>query len=406
MLTGKKIGLFITGGIAAYKMAELSRQFIKKGAEVRVVMSQAACEFITPLTMQTLTKQPVLVDVFDEKDPATVQHIHMADWCDYVVVAPATANSIAKMAQGIGDDIVSTTLLAVHCPRLIVPAMNSNMYLNPATQRNLAQLKEDGYDVMTPDTGFLAEGYSGIGRLPELTAIVEQLEWLIAKTTLPQVLNGKKVVISAGGTRERIDPVRYISNDSTGKMGYAMARAARDLGANVTLVSTVPQLTTPQGVTVHYVASAQEMMNEMVTQLEQQDIFVMTAAVSDYRVAEIAEQKIKKQAGQQGLQLNLIENPDILAYLGHHKKLGQLVIGFAAETQDVENYAMKKLAKKQADWIIANDVSRKDIGFNSDANQVTLISRHQEPITSPFADKLSLSHYIWQMIMASETENK
>ncbi|MFK8242430.1 MULTISPECIES: bifunctional phosphopantothenoylcysteine decarboxylase/phosphopantothenate--cysteine ligase CoaBC [unclassified Facklamia] len=406
MLTGKKIGLFITGGIAAYKMAELSRQFIKKGAEVRVVMSQAACEFITPLTMQTLTKQPVLVDVFDEKDPATVQHIHMADWCDYVVVAPATANSIAKMAQGIGDDIVSTTLLAVHCPRLIVPAMNSNMYLNPATQRNLAQLKEDGYDVMTPDTGFLAEGYSGIGRLPELTAIVEQLEWLIAKTTLPQVLNGKKVVISAGGTRERIDPVRYISNDSTGKMGYAMARAARDLGANVTLVSTVPQLTTPQGVTVHYVASAQEMMNEMVTQLEQQDIFVMTAAVSDYRVAEIAEQKIKKQAGQQGLQLNLIENPDILAHLGHHKKSGQLVIGFAAETQDVENYAMKKLAKKQADWIIANDVSRKDIGFNSDANQVTLISRHQEPITSPFADKLSLSHYIWQMIMASETENK
>ncbi|MBS4461582.1 bifunctional phosphopantothenoylcysteine decarboxylase/phosphopantothenate--cysteine ligase CoaBC [Aerococcaceae bacterium zg-B36] len=406
MLTGKKIGLFITGGIAAYKMAELSRQFIKKGAEVRVVMSQAACEFITPLTMQTLTKQPVLVDVFDEKDPTTVQHIHMADWCDYVVVVPATANSIAKMAHGIGDDIVSTTLLAVHCPRLIVPAMNSNMYLNPATQRNLAQLKEDGYDVMTPDTGFLAEGYSGIGRLPELTAIVEQLEWLIAKTILPQVLSGKKVVISAGGTRERIDPVRYISNDSTGKMGYAMARAARDLGANVTLVSTVPQLTTPQGVTVHYVASAQEMMNEMVTQLEQQDIFVMTAAVSDYRVAEIAEQKIKKQAGQQGLQLNLIENPDILAHLGHHKKSGQLVIGFAAETQDVENYAMKKLAKKQADWIIANDVSRKDIGFNSDANQVTLISRHQEPITSPFADKLSLSHYIWQMIMASETENK
>ncbi|MBK0348264.1 bifunctional phosphopantothenoylcysteine decarboxylase/phosphopantothenate--cysteine ligase CoaBC [Aerococcaceae bacterium zg-ZJ1578] len=406
MLTGKKIGLFITGGIAAYKMAELSRQLIKKGAEVRVAMSQAACEFITPLTMQTLTKQPVLVDVFDEKDPATVQHIHMADWCDYVVVAPATANSIAKMAHGIGDDIVSTTLLAVHCPRLIVPAMNSNMYLNPATQRNLAQLKEDGYDVMTPDTGFLAEGYSGIGRLPELTAIVEQLEWLIAKTTLPQVLSGKKVVISAGGTRERIDPVRYISNDSTGKMGYAMARAARDLGANVTLVSTVPQLTTPQGVTVHYVASAQEMMNEMVTQLEQQDIFVMTAAVSDYRVAEIAEQKIKKQAGQQGLQLNLIENPDILAHLGHYKKSGQLVIGFAAETQDVENYATKKLAKKQADWIIANDVSRKDIGFNSDANQVTLISRHQEPITSPFADKLSLSHYIWQMIMESETENK
>ncbi|MBF6978141.1 bifunctional phosphopantothenoylcysteine decarboxylase/phosphopantothenate--cysteine ligase CoaBC [Tuanshanicoccus lijuaniae] len=404
MLSGKKIGLFITGGIAAYKMAELSRQFIKKGAQVRVVMSKSACEFITPLTMQTLTKQPVLVDVFDETDPQIVQHVHLADWCDYVVVAPASANIIAKMAQGIADEIVSTTLLAVHCPRLIVPAMNSNMYMNPATQRNLAQLTADGYEVMTPDTGFLAEGYSGIGRLPELPAIVEHLEWLIAKSTLPQVLTGKNVVISAGGTRERIDPVRYITNDSTGKMGYAMARAARNLGANVTLISTATQLPIPQGVDVHYVASAQEMMEAMTQQLTQQDIFVMTAAVSDYRVAEIATQKIKKQAAQQGLQLNLIENPDILAYLGHHKQAGQLVIGFAAETQDVENYAKKKLTKKQADWIIANDVSRKDIGFNSDANQVTLISQHHEPIALPMADKLSLSHSIWQTIMANEAK--
>ncbi|MBF6625024.1 bifunctional phosphopantothenoylcysteine decarboxylase/phosphopantothenate--cysteine ligase CoaBC [Aerococcaceae bacterium zg-BR9] len=402
MLSGKKIGLFITGGIAAYKMAELSRQFIKKGAQVRVVMSKSACEFITPLTMQTLTKQPVLVDVFDETDPQIVQHVHLADWCDYVVVAPASANIIAKMAQGIADEIVSTTLLAVHCPRLIVPAMNSNMYMNPATQRNLAQLTADGYEVMTPDTGFLAEGYSGIGRLPELPAIVEHLEWLIAKSTLPQVLTGKNVVISAGGTRERIDPVRYITNDSTGKMGYAMARAARNLGANVTLISTATQLPIPQGVDVHYVASAQEMMEAMTQQLTQQDIFVMTAAVSDYRVAEIATQKIKKQAAQQGLQLNLIENPDILAYLGHHKQAGQLVIGFAAETQNVENYAKKKLTKKQADWIIANDVSRKDIGFNSDANQVTLISQHHEPIVLPMADKLSLAHSIWQTIMANE----
>ncbi|MBD3949222.1 bifunctional phosphopantothenoylcysteine decarboxylase/phosphopantothenate--cysteine ligase CoaBC [Tuanshanicoccus lijuaniae] len=402
MLSGKKIGLFITGGIAAYKMAELSRQFIKKGAQVRVVMSKSACEFITPLTMQTLTKQPVLVDVFDETDPQIVQHVHLADWCDYVVVAPASANIIAKMAQGIADEIVSTTLLAVHCPRLIVPAMNSNMYMNPATQRNLVQLTADGYEVMTPDTGFLAEGYSGIGRLPELPAIVEHLEWLIAKSTLPQVLTGKNVVISAGGTRERIDPVRYITNDSTGKMGYAMARAARNLGANVTLISTATQLPIPQGVDVHYVASAQEMLEAMTQQLTQQDIFVMTAAVSDYRVAEIATQKIKKQAAQQGLQLNLIENPDILAYLGHHKQDGQLVIGFAAETQDVENYAKKKLTKKQADWIIANDVSRKDIGFNSDANQVTLISQHHEPIALPMADKLSLSHSIWQTIMANE----
>lgn len=399
MLTNKKIGLFITGGIASYKMAELSRQLIKKGAEVRVVMSQAATEFITPLTMQTLTKHPVLVDTFDEKDPSIVQHVHIADWCDYVVVAPATANILAKMAHGLADEIVSTTLLAVHCPRLIVPAMNTNMFYNPATQRNIDQLKQDGYTVMFPDKGFLAEGYEGVGRLPELTAIVGELERLVAQTEMTQILKDKKVVISAGGTRERIDPVRYITNDSSGKMGYALAEAAAHLGAEVTLVSTVKSLPIPTGVAVQYVESAQSLFEVMQQALTHHDIAVMTAAVSDYRVKNQADQKIKKQANQEGLTLDLVENPDILAYLGQHKQPEQMVIGFAAETQNVLEFAKGKLERKKADWIVANDVSRKDAGFSSDHNQVTLIGTNDRIIALEYGTKKELAYQIWQAIM-------
>lgn len=399
MLTNKKIGLFITGGIASYKMAELSRQLIKKGADVRVVMSQAATEFITPLTMQTLTKNPVLLDTFDEKDPSIVQHIHMADWCDYVLVAPATANVLAKMAHGLADEIVSTTLLAVHCPRLIVPAMNTNMFYNPATQRNITQLKQDGHQVMFPDKGFLAEGYEGVGRLPELTAIVSELEKLVAQNELTQLLKDKKVVISAGGTRERIDPVRYITNDSSGKMGYALAEAAVHLGAKVTLVSTVRNLTVPTGVDIQYVESAQSLFEVMQQALKENDIAIMTAAVSDYRVKNQVSQKIKKQANQEGLTLDLVENPDILAYLGQHKEPGQIVVGFAAETHNVLEFAKGKLERKKADWIVANDVSRKDAGFSSDHNQVTLIGKDDRVIPLEYGTKKELAYQIWQAIM-------
>lgn len=399
MLTNKKIGLFITGGIASYKMAELSRQLVKKGAEVRVVMSQSATEFITPLTMQTLTKNPVLLDTFDEKDPSIVQHIHMADWCDYVVVAPATANVLAKMAHGLADEIVSTTLLAVHCPRLIVPAMNTNMFYNPATQRNINQLKQDGHQVMFPDKGFLAEGYEGVGRLPELTAIVSELEKLVAQNELTQLLKDKKVVISAGGTRERIDPVRYITNDSSGKMGYALAEAAVHLGAKVTLVSTVRNLTVPTGVDIQYVESAQSLFEVMQQALKKNDIAIMTAAVSDYRVKNQVSQKIKKQANQEGLTLDLVENPDILAYLGQHKQPGQIVVGFAAETHNVLEFAKGKLERKKADWIVANDVSRKDAGFSSDHNQVTLIGNDNRVIALEYGTKKELAYQIWQAIM-------
>lgn len=397
MLENKKIGLFITGGIASYKMAEFTRQLIRKGAQVRVVMSQSAQEFITPLTLQILTKHHVLVDIFDEHDPTSVQHIELADWCDLAIVAPATANILAKMANGLADDIVSSVLLAVHCPRLIVPAMNTNMYHNPATQRNLTQLAADGYTVMEPDTGFLAEGYVGKGRLPELERILEKAEMALAQTELPQVLAGKKVLVTAGGTIERIDPVRYISNDSSGKMGYAMARAATWLGAQVQLVSTNKNLTLPLGVGVTYVESAKDMQTAVEAAFEGLDFVVKAAAVSDYRVANSHQEKMKKSDTGDERTIELVENPDILAGLGA-RKTHQTLIGFAAETQNLLEYASAKLEKKNADWIIANDVSQAGAGFNVDTNRVTILGKHNEKRALEQLSKLETALEVWKTI--------
>lgn len=397
MLENKRIGLFITGGIASYKMAEFTRQLIKKGAQVRVVMSQSAQEFITPLTLQVLTKHHVLVDIFDEYDPASVQHIELADWCDLAILAPATANSLAKMAHGFADDIVSSVLLAVHSPRLLVAAMNTNMYNNPATQRNLAQLKADGYVVMEPDTGFLAEGYIGKGRLPDLERIVEKAEMLMAQTSLPQILTGKKVLVTAGGTIERIDPVRYISNDSSGKMGYAMARVASWLGADVQLVSTNKARAIPLGIQVTYVESAKEMQVAVEAVFEQLDYVVKAAAVSDYRVANSHQQKIKKSETGNETTIELVENPDILAGLGA-RKTHQIVIGFAAETEHLLEYASAKLQKKNADWIIANDVSQAGAGFNVDTNRVTILGKNNEKRTLEQLSKLETALEVWKTI--------
>lgn len=401
MLENKKIALFITGGIASYKMAEFTRQLIKKGAQVRVVMSKSAQEFITPLTLQILTKHYVLVDTFDEHDPTSVQHIELADWCDLAIVAPATANILAKMANGLADDIVSSVLLAVHCPRLLVPAMNTNMYNNPATQRNLKQLAEDGYEVMEPDTGFLAEGYEGKGRLPELERIVERAELLMARTSLPQVLSGKRVLVTAGGTVERIDPVRYISNDSSGKMGYAMARVASWLGADVQLVSTNRALATPLGVAVQYVESAQEMQAAVTSEFAQLDYVVKAAAVSDYRVGNPRGHKMKKAETGSETTIELVENPDILAGLGAMKE-HQIVIGFAAETQNLLEYAQAKLQKKNADWIIANDVSEAGAGFNVETNRVTIIGKENLIKELKHMSKLDTALAVWKTITGIE----
>ena len=403
MLENVKIGVFVMGGIAAYKVPELVRQLIKKGAQVQVAMTQSAQEFVTPLTLQVLTKRPVLTHTFDEREPSQVQHVAMADWCNLALVVPATANGLAKMAHGLADDVVTTTLLAVTAPVLVVPAMNVHMYENPATQRNLAQLRADGLTIMEPDTGFLAEGYEGKGRLPELHRIVAQVERLYARTHLPQSLAGKQVIVSAGGTRERIDPVRYISNDSSGKMGYAMAQAADWLGATVTLVSTTQSLLPPEGVQVQEVASAQELAQAMTAHYDQMDYVVMAAAVSDYRVKHPHDQKIKKVAGQTDWQLDLVENPDILAQLGQTKRQ-QVLIGFAAETQNLLEHARAKLSKKGADWLIANDVSNPAIGFNSDKNQVYVLGAQGQEVLLPQQSKTSLALAAWQVILAEGEE--
>lgn len=403
MLENVKIGVFVMGGIAAYKVPELVRQLIKKGAQVQVAMTQSAQEFVTPLTLQVLTKRPVLTHTFDEREPSQVQHVAMADWCDLALVVPATANGLAKMVHGLADDVVTTTLLAVTAPVLVVPAMNVHMYENPATQRNLAQLRADGLTIMEPDTGFLAEGYEGKGRLPELHRIVAQVERLYARTHLPQSLAGKQVIVSAGGTRERIDPVRYISNDSSGKMGYAMAQAADWLGATVTLVSTTQSLLPPEGVQVQEVASAQELAQAMTSHYDQMDYVVMAAAVSDYGVKHPHDQKIKKVAGQTDWQLDLVQNPDILAQLGQTKRQ-QVLIGFAAETQNLLEHARAKLSKKGADWLIANDVSNPAIGFNSDKNQAYVLGAQGQEVLLPQQSKTSLALAAWQVILAEGEE--
>lgn len=376
MLKGKKVTVFVTGGIAAYKSADLVRKFIKAGADVRVAMTKSATEFITPLTLQILSKHDVMVDTFDEKHPEVVSHINLADWTELAVIAPATANTIAKMANGIADDAVSTVLLAVTAPRLIVPAMNQHMLENPATQANLRKLESFGYQIMEPDTGFLAEGYEGKGRMPEPQAIVEAAHLLLVDRSTDLPLIGKKVIVSAGGTREKIDPVRYLTNESSGKMGHRIAEAARDLGADVTLV-TASSLEHPFGVRVKAVSSAREMQTAMMADFDTADIVVMAAAVSDYRPKNQADHKIKKTSG--GLQILLEENPDILATMGQEKNK-QFLIGFAAETDRVEEYAKGKLKRKNADMIVANDVSKEHAGFNKDTNEVIIFQVDKEAI--------------------------
>ena len=399
MWKGKNVTVFVTGGIAAFKAATLVRLFVKEGAKVSVAMTKSACEFITPLTFQVLTKNKVYLDTFDEDEANKVQHIHLADQTDVAIVVPATGNTIAKMANGIADNFVTSTLLATTAPIYVVPAMNEHMWENPATVRNVKQLVEDGKVVIEPATGFLAEGYNGKGRLPEPEEIFEQVTFFESRREYKSPLEGKTILITAGGTKERIDPVRYISNDSSGKMGYALAKVASILGAKVQLVSTTKQLKVPYGVQVTYVESALE-MHDAVTQLfPKTDIAVMVAAVSDYYVANRSNQKIKKQQNESGLMLELLENPDILKKLGHSKREGQVVIGFAAETTNVLEYAKAKLEKKKADVIIANDVSNSRIGFNSDHHQVTLLTKDGHIVNLPENSKEELALNIWESLL-------
>ncbi len=366
-MNNKKIALYVTGSIAAYKSLTLARLLVKNGNDVRVVMSDGAQQFVTPLAFQTLTKNFVFTDTFDEKDANEITHIDIATWADMSIVAPATANTIAKLANGIGDEAVTTTLLATPSTKVIVPAMNNNMWDNPATQRNIQQIEADGCKIIYPTSGFLAEGYEAKGRMIEPEEIIERLELMVEQDNR---LAGKKMIVTAGGTREAIDPVRYISNNSSGKMGYAIARAAMNAGADVTLISSSETQHINGNVNIINVSSASEMKSAIEDNFNDADVLVMAAAVSDYTPAKYSEQKIKKNGDE--LNIHLVKTPDILRELSKIKD-DQFVVGFAAETQNLLDNAKQKLAKKKLDLLLANDVSNKEIGFNSDNNQVSFI---------------------------------
>ena len=399
MLNQKKVAVYVTGGIAAYKALLFVRLLIKEGAQVKVAMTQAACQFVSPLTFQVLTKEKVMVDTFDENDPSVVQHIHFADWSELAIVIPATANTIAKMANGIADNFVTSALLATTAPKVIVPAMNEHMWENPATVRNCTQLQKEGVHFIEPAVGFLEEGYSGKGRLPEPEEVLQQIKEMNLFEQEEQPLLGKKVLITAGGTKERIDPVRYISNDSSGKMGYALAEDAVKKGAEVILISATTTLPVPNGLKIEYVESARDMQEKVLNHFSSVDIAIMVAAVSDYRVKEPATQKMKKTDDKDEITLTLVKNPDILKQLGSLKKEGQTVIGFAAETHQVIEFAKQKLVKKNADFIIANDVSDQSIGFGADMHQVTILSKTGQEILLPKVSKHLLAKEIWKNLI-------
>lgn len=394
----KHIAVYITGGIACYKAAYLVRALIKAGAKVRVAMTQAAQKMVTPLTFATLSQHEVYTDFEMKNELDFVAHISLADWTDYALVVPATANTIAKIAGGIADDFVSTALLATSVPKFIVPAMNDKMWNNPATQRNLAQLQADGIEVLEPAYGFLAEGYDGKGRMPEPEVI---FNWFEQKINTSKDLADQHILISAGSTSEPIDPVRCITNISSGKMGYALAKIAAQRGAQVTLVSGPTNLDVPVDVKLIRANTAKQMQVAMQNNFVQADLVIMAAAVADYRVAKPATQKIKKN--QNEWLLKLVKNPDILSELGQQKQK-QFLVGFAAETQDVIANGQKKLAKKNLDLLVANDVSRSDIGFNAEDNQVTLLRADGTKKKLPKANKAQVANWIYDEYLSMQVK--
>ena len=390
-LKGKHIVVGVTAGIAAYKAVELVSRLYKAGAEVKVVMTKNATKFVSPLVFGEISKHKVAVEMFENVQDWNVEHIAYATWADAYVIAPATANMLAKMAHGIADDMLSTQLLATTAPVFVCPAMNSNMYMHPTVQENLATLRGRGIYVLEPDSGLLACGVEGKGRLPDPQKIMDWVDFHLGKTDL---LEGKTVIVSAGGTQEAIDPVRYITNRSSGKMGYAVALKAAQAGAKTILVSAPTDLAVPIGVERIIVRSATEMKEAIDSHYDSADAVIMAAAVADYRVAEVADNKIKKQ---ETMTLELVKNPDILASLGDRKQ-HQKLIGFAAETQDVITYGKEKVRKKNLDMLVANDVSKSNAGFDVDTNEVTFIYPGDQIVNLPNMSKLDVAERIIQAL--------
>lgn len=370
-LSGKRILLGISGGIAAYKCAELTRRLIERGAEVRVVMTTAAKEFITPLTMQAVSGHPVADSLLDPAAEASMGHIELAKWADIVLIAPATADLIARMAAGMGNDLLSTLVLATDSPIAVSPAMNQQMYSNIATQENIATLSRRGMNIWGPAAGQQACGDVGMGRMLEPMDLVHLCEDFF-HTNDKKPLQGHSLLITAGPTREALDPVRYISNHSSGKMGFAIADAAAKLGAKVTLVSGPVNLATPDNVERIDIESADQMHNAVMNTAKAHTIFIACAAVADFRPSLVSEQKLKKTSNDDGMTIHMVKNPDIVASVAAMTEKRPFTVGFAAETQDVEKYSRGKLERKNLDMICANDVSIKGQGFNSDNNALHL----------------------------------
>ena len=395
-LSNKRIVLGITGGIAAYKSAELTRLLKKAGAEVRVVMTQSALEFITPLTLQALSGNPVHTELFDLETEAAMGHIELARWADAIVIAPTSANTIARLAMGRGDDLLSTLCLATEAPVLIAPAMNHKMWSNPATQDNLATLSKRSIKIIGPASGEQACGETGVGRMEEPEKILLATERLF----LNQLLAGQHVVITAGPTREPIDPVRYISNHSSGKMGYAIARAAREAGAQVTLISGPVSIEPPDGVNVEFVETAEQMLEACKQAATSAQVFIATAAVADYRVIDRLSQKKKKTSGTWNLELT--RNPDILAEMAAIETL--FSVGFAAETHNLLEYAKDKLKRKGLGMIAANLVG-EGRGFGQDENALEVLTRNGKHISLPIQDKQKLASSLVKLIAEALPNN-
>ncbi|MBQ7245902.1 MAG: bifunctional phosphopantothenoylcysteine decarboxylase/phosphopantothenate--cysteine ligase CoaBC [Firmicutes bacterium] len=370
MYKGKTVLLGVTGGIAAYKMPYVASGLIKKNANVEVMMTKNACEFISPMNFEALTKNKCHTDLFDGEDGGKIMHITLAKSADVILIAPATANVIAKLAHGIADDLLTSTVLAATCHKIIAPAMNTNMLRNPITISNIERLKAFGFEVIEPAEGFLACGDEGAGKLPEPAVLLEYIEREIARE---KDMVGKKVLVTSGATREALDPVRFITNHSTGRMGFALAKEAMLRGADVTLVKASTTAEVPPFVNVVNVESAEEMFEEVKSLSSDMDIIIKAAAVSDYTPETFSEEKIKKSDGS--ISLSLKRTNDILAYLGEHKKEGQFICGFSMETENLIENSQKKLQKKNADMIVANNLKEAGAGFGTETNKVTFITK-------------------------------
>ena len=389
----KHILLAVTGGIAAYKAIDLTSKLTQAGYEVKVMLTEHAQQFVTPLAFQAISRHHVYTNTFIEAHPEEIQHVALGDWADVIVVAPATANTIAKLSAGIADDMVTSTLLATKTPKFIAPAMNVHMYENPRTLHNISILEDDGYHFIQPGDGFLACGYVAKGRMEEPLEILNVINrYFDQQEHLQQsTFKGKHALVTAGPTVEVIDPVRFVSNRSSGKMGYALAQALKQRGAIVTLVTGPTQLDDPQGIEVVHIQSAEEMFKEVTARYQTQDIVFKAAAVSDYTPKEVQPHKVKKQDGE--LSVVFKRTPDILKYLGEHKA-HQYLVGFAAETQDIERYAQEKLTRKNADVIISNNVGDTSIGFSSDDNELTMHFKNHLQIDISKGKKIDVAQRI------------